>query len=140
MFFQFILERRYDRHRVKHRIDGIFRGADNTGQYFLLTQRDAQLGIGFQQFRIDFVERFRAVFLLRGGVVIEVLIIDLLVIDLGPVGFIHGQPALIGRQTHVQHPFRLVLLGGNKAHDIGVQPFGGELHFDIGDKTMLISL
>ena len=137
---QLRLEGGHHRHAVEHGVDGVAGGALHARQEFLLLQRDAQLGIGGQQFRIHLVQRLRPVLRLRRGVVIEVLIVDLRIVHPGPVGLVQGEPALIGLQPPVEQPLGLVLLGGDEADDVGVQPAFGELLLDVGDEAVGVLL
>ncbi len=110
----------------------------NAEQRFALAQRNAELFVGAQNFRIDLVERFRAVLLLRRRIVIEVLIVDRAVFDLGPFRLAHGQPALIGVEPPRQHPFRLVLLGRDEADRVLGQALGGLVRFDQRLEAILV--
>ena len=102
----------------------------NAEQRFALAQRNAELLVGAQNFRVDLVERLRSVLLLRRGIIIEVLVVDRAVIDLRPFRLAHGQPALIGVKPPRQHPFRLVLLGRDEADGVLGQALGGLVRFD----------
>src|SRR5712671_5601179 len=97
---------------------------------FLLAQRNAELTVGFKDFRIDFVERLRALLLLGGRIVIKVLIVDRRVMDPRPLRFLHGQPAPIGFKAPSQHPGGLVLLLRDKSNDVFGQALGGLVRFD----------
>src|SRR6476620_5360939 len=117
---QLLLERGRDRDRIKHGIDRdaplAFR-TYNAFQHLDFAQGNAELLVGLQDFWIDLVERCQRLFL-RGGVVVEILVIDLRIVDTGPLRLGHGQPTAIGLQTPLQHPGRFVLFLGNEADGI----------------------
>ena len=151
---EFFPKGRRHRNRVEHRIDGdtallalrlivfvviVALRLHDTGENVLLTQRNAELGVGRQNVRVDLVKRLGAVALFLGrGIIIEVLIVDLRIIDARPGRLRHGQPAAIGSQTPFQHPCRFVLLGGNEAHRVFRQALRGLLGFDVGNETVFV--
>ena len=112
-------------------------GFDDAGQHLLLTQRNAELLVGLEDFRIDLVERGQRL-LLRRRVVVIVLVVDLRIIDPRPGRLAHGQPAAIGIEPPGQHPFRLGLLGRDEPHDVLGQALGGLVGFDIGHKPVFV--
>src|SRR5262245_56850093 len=95
-----------------------------------LAQRDAELLVGLEDLGVDFVERLRALLLLGGRVVIDVLIVDRTVLHARPLGLAHGQPAVIGVEPPREHPLGLVLLRRDETDDVLGQAFGGLLGFD----------
>src|SRR5262249_12778327 len=99
---------------------------------------NAQLLVGAQNFGIDLVERFWPVLLLRRGVIVNVLVVDRAVFDLGPFRLAHGQPALVGIKPPSQHPLRFILLGRDKTHGVLGQALGGLFRFDQRLKTILV--
>ena len=105
-------------------------------QRLALAQRNAELLVGAQNFRIDLVERLRR--RLRRGIVIDVLIVDRAVFDLGPFRLMHGEPAAIRIEPPVQHPFRLVLLCRDEADGVFGKAFRRLLGFDLGLESILI--
>ena len=111
---------------------------DHARQNLLLAQRNAELLVGPENFRVDLVERLRAGLLLRRRVVIEVLVVDLVVVDPRPVRLLHGEPAAIGVETPRQHPFRLVLLGRNEPDGVLGKALRGLVGFDVGDEPVLV--
>ena len=122
---------------VEHRVDRDApsarrprRSHADAEQHLLLAQRNAELLVGREDFRIDLVERLRPGLLLRRGVVIEVLVVDLRIIDPRPVRLAHGQPAPIGVEPPLQHPFRLALLRRDEADGVLGQALRGLLGFD----------
>ena len=137
---KFGLERRRDRHRIEHGIDGdtalAFR-AHNAGQHLLLAQRNTELFVGLQNFRIDLVERGQRL-LLRRGIVIEILVVDLWIIDACPGRFFHRQPASERLQTPLEHPRRFVLLGGDESDGVFGKPFRSLLGFNDGLESITI--
>ena len=137
---QLLLEGGRDRDRIEHGIDRdapLAFGAHHAGQHFLLAQGNAELFVGFQDFRIDLVERGQFL-LLRRRVVIEVLVIDLRIVHARPVRLRHGQPAAIGLQPPLQHPGRFVLLCGNEADGIFREPARGLVGLDKRLKSISI--
>ena len=120
---------------IEHRIHR------DAGQDGLLLQGDAELGVGLEQLRIDVVQALGPIALGLGGrIVNNVLVVDLGVVDVGPIGLFEGQPVVVSLETPFQQPFRLVFLGGNQADHIFAQAAGDGIGFDIGDETPLIFL
>jgi hypothetical protein len=101
-------------------------------------QGNAELLVGFQDFRIDLVERGHRLLRLGRRVVIEILVIDLGIVDPRPFRLGHGQPAAIGFQPPFQHPGRLVLLRGYEANGIFRQALGGLVRLDKRLKSISI--
>ena len=139
--FQLFLERGRDRDGIEHGVDRdaplAFRAHD-AGQHFLLAQRNAELLVGAQDFRIDFVERIQRRLLLRRGIVIIILKVDLRIIDARPGRLAHGQPAAKGFEPPFQHPFRLVLLRRDEADGVFVQALRGLVGFDDGLEPIFV--
>ena len=153
---QFGLERGRHRNRVEYRVHGHAAVAAaglrfaavgvlacglrvlHAEEDFLLAQRDAELLVGAQDFRIDFVKRFRSVLLLRRRVVVNVLVVDRAVFDLGPFRLAHGQPAFVGIEPPRQHPVRFVLFRRNEAHDIFGQALRGLFRFNQRLKSVFV--
>ena len=135
---QLLLEGGGDRHRVEHGIDrdlaarllALALGRDHAFEHRDLAQGNAELLVGLEDFRIDLVERADLLLRLRRGVVIEVLVVDLGIVDARPGRLRHGQPAAIGLQPPFQHPGRLVLLGGDETDRVLRQALRGLVGFD----------
>ena len=134
-----------DRDAVEHRVhrDGgglVGHGvrALDPGQDRTLLQRDAELLVHGQEFRVHVVEALggRA---LGGGVVVDVLKVDLGVADLGPVRLRHLLPGSEGAQAPFEQPVGLVLLGGDHADGVGGQALGGDIHLDVGLEPPLVA-
>ena len=104
----------------------------------LFLQRNAELGIGLEQLGVHLVEALGRRHALGGGVVIEVLEVDLGVVDLGPGRLLHLQPAAIGLEAGLQHPGRLVLLVRDEADDVLVQALGRIFGLDVGREAVLV--
>src|ERR1019366_8101573 len=86
---------------------------------------------------IDIVQALGASALgLGGGVVNDVLVVDLGVVYVGPGGLFEGQPVAVG----LEEPGGLVLFGGNQADDIFAKAAGNGIGFDVGDEAPLIFL
>ena len=134
-FVQLGLEGGGDGNAIEH---GIHRDAGEDG---LLLQGDAELGVGLEQFRVDIVQALGAVAIGLGrGVINNVLVVDLGVVDVGPRGLFEGQPVAVGLEAPFEEPCGLVLLGGNQADDIFAKAAGNGIGFDVGDETPLIFL
>lgn len=142
---QFLLEGRADRDRIEDRIHrhlprGIGHlGALDAGEDRLLLQRNAELLVGLEQLGIDLVQRLRLhIHALRLGVIVEVLIVDLGIIEHRPPGLFHLHPAAVGLKPPLGHPLRLVVLPRDQPHDVLVQPLGREVHLDLGFPAVLV--
>ena len=152
---QFLLEGRDNRHTVEHRIHGHLAGRigwttaffikragfimlAHASQKLLLLQRDTEFFVGTQQFRINLIKALGTGLPLWCGVKVDILEIDLRIADLRPVRFVHLQPAGIGVETLLQHPFRLFLLDGNEPDHIFRQPLGSRVGFNNGFKAILV--
>ncbi len=141
---ELFLEGGGDRHGIEHGVDrdararaAVLVGAHDTGQHFLLAQRNAELLVSLENFRIDLVERGQRL-LLRRRIVIGVLVIDLGIVDARPGRLAHGQPALVGAEPPLEHPFRLVLLGRDETDGVFRQALGGLFGFDVGDEPVFV--
>jgi hypothetical protein len=135
---QFLAEGRHHGDAVEDGIDRNLRRALDAGKHFLLFQRDTELLIGPEQFRIDLFKAFRPFGAFRRGVVVEILEVDLRIVDPGPGRLGHRAPALVGLKPPFEQPFRLALLGRNETNDVFVQPFGGHDRFNLGREAVLI--
>ena len=119
--------------RVEHRVHG------HPGEHFLLVQRDTQLLVGVQQFRVHLVQALRPVLHALGrGVVGDGVQVHRRVGDVGPVGLGHLQPVAIGVQTPLQQPFRFAFLGGNDADHVLVQARRQGVGLHQGGETRLV--
>ena len=102
---QALLEGRRDRDAVEHGVHGDAR------QPGALVQRDAELVVGFEQLRVHFGKRLRAVLaLLRRRVVRDRLEVDGRVLHARPRGLVHAHPPPERLEPPVEHEGRLVLL------------------------------
>ena len=151
---QLLLERGHHRNRVEHCVHGHLAGGvglafdviqlarlallAHAGEDFLLLQRNAQLGVGRQQFRIHLVQRLGAGLALGCCVVVDVVEVDLRIVDLGPGGLVHLQPATIGVEALLEHPLGLFLLGRNEADHVFRQALGGHVGLDHGLEAVLV--
>ena len=134
---QLFLEGRDDGHRIEDGVDGDL-GLFDAGEDFLLAQRNAELLVGPQQFRVNLVERLRAALVLRSGIVIKVVEVDLRIVDARPGGLFHGQPAAIGLEAPFEHPVGLALLGRDEADDVLGKPLRGLVHLDLRLEAVLV--
>ena len=139
---ELLLECRCHRHTVEHRVHrhiavaGGVGGAFHAREHFLLTQRDAELLVGFEKLGVDFVQALGLVLgAFRGGIVGNRLIVDRLVMQMRPFRRAHLFPLPECFEAPVEHPFRLVFLGRNEADDILVQPRRNRVGFQVGDET-----
>ena len=146
------LERGRDRDRIEYRVDRdpAVAAAALTLRLILscrplhaqqrlpLAQRNAELVVGLEDLGVDLVERFRAVLLLRRGVVVEVLVVDRAVVDARPQRLAHGEPAPIGVEPPREHPLGLILLGRNEADDVFRQALGSLVGFDVRYEPVFI--
>ena len=137
---QFLAEGGRDADAVEHRIDRDFARAFDPGEHLLLLDRDAEFLIDAQDFGIDLVERSKLWLRLGRGVIISVLIIDRRNVELGPVDLLHLQPRGISLEPPVEHPLRLVLLGGDEADGVFGQALGREVGLDVRAEAPLIIL
>ena len=104
-------------------------------------KRNAQLLVGLQQLRIDFVQALGPVlFRLRRRIINDVLVVDRGIVYVGPRRLGHGLPVTVGLQAPLEQPLRLLLLGGNQADDVFTQAAGDGIGFDVGDEPPLIFL
>ena len=126
---QLFLEGGDDRNGIEYGIDGDPRGL-HAGEHFLLAQRNAELFIDLQHFRIDIVDRLRAGRALRRGVIVDIVEIDLRIVDARPGRLFQRQPALIGLETPFEHPLRFLLLRRNETDDVLGQALGRLVHLD----------
>ena len=123
---------------IEHRIHR------NAREHLLFGERNAQLFVGPQNFRIELVQALQIGLLLGRGVVRNRLIIDGRVVDVGPfrfgLRFFERFPVAEGLQSPFEHEFRLVLLRGDQANNVFVQALGSAILTDIGDESPLVLL
>ena len=122
------------RHRdaVEDRVDR------DTREQLLLVDRDPELVERRPDFGVDLVQAVQDLFLLRRGVINDVLVIDRLVLDVLPGRLLHRQPEAERLEPPLEHPFRLFLLLRNQADDVLVQPFRNGVGLDVGDEAVLV--
>src|SRR5262249_43551647 len=92
--------------------DGIEDGIDcYTRELLLFAQWNTQLLKRLEQLRINFIQTFLELLLLRGAVINNVLVVDWRKGNVRPVARLsHLEPIAISLEPELQHPFRLVLL------------------------------
>ena len=124
-------------HGVEH---GIYRDLRfHTCEHLALLDGDSELVESLLQGGIYLL---RTVFILLGGRIID----DILEVDLRkaaevpPLGRGHGFPLAEGVQTELKEPPGLLLLRGDGAYDVFVQPFRDELLLYICYKTLAVLL
>ncbi len=137
-FGQLALECRGYGNAVEHGVDSDAR------QHLLLGDRNAQFLVGAQDLRIDFVEAFQLLLLLRRRVIGDALIVDRRIVNvrpgrLGLLGF-ERRPVAERLQPPVQHELRLILLSRNQANSVFRQTLRDPLFFDVGDESPLVFL
>ena len=135
---QLLLEGGDHGHAIEHGVDRNARRALDAGEQLLLLQRDAELGVGLEQLRIDLGEALRPFGALRRGIVIEILEVDLGVVHVGPGRLLHGQPAAIGLEPPLEQPVGLALLRRDEADDLLVEALRGLDRFDVGVEAVFV--
>ena len=102
-------------------------------------QRNTQLVVRLQEFRIDLIEALGAVsHTARRRIITNRLKIDRLVTDMCPAWLSHLLPALKRTQAPVEHKFRLVLFCRQGSNYIFVQPRWKGVRFDLGDEPFFV--
>mmetsp|Transcript_55570 Transcript_55570/g.146297 ORF Transcript_55570/g.146297 Transcript_55570/m.146297 type:complete len:225 (-) Transcript_55570:529-1203(-) len=114
---ELLLEGRADALAVEDGVHG------DVGEALLLSERDAQLFERCQNLRIDLVQARLLGLRLWPRVVDNVLEVDRLHVDVGPVRHVHLQEGCERLQPEVQHPVGLALDLPDLSHDVLVQPF-----------------
>ena len=132
LFGQRFAKSRLDRHGVHHRVD---RHARHQHLFF---ERHAKLIERRLQLRIDFVHTGQFRFLLRRGIINNILKIDLGQIQMRPARHRHRQPVPVSLQPEFGHPLRLAFFGRDHPDDLLAQSFGNGFGIDVGHKTVLI--
>ena len=113
---ELFLEGRRHRHAVEHRVHR------DAGEARALVQRNAELGVGREQFRIHLIEALRRIRRRpRRRVIGNVLVVDGLVVHMRPGRLLHGLPVPECLQPPVEQKLRLVLLLRNGGHDIFIE-------------------
>ena len=142
---ELLLEGGGDRDRIEHRVDrdlaagpGAAVLAHHAGEHLLLAQRNAELLVGLEDLRVDLVERLRRDLLPRRGVVVDVLVVDLRIVDPRPGRLAHGQPAPVGVETPLQHPGGLVLLLGDEPDGVLGEALRRLVRFDRRLESILV--
>ena len=132
---ELLFERRADRHAVKHRVHG------HAGEPLAFAQGDAELLVGFQQFRVNLLQAFRPVAFFSGsGIVNDVLVIDFFVMNLRPGGFLKRLPVPERLEPPVGQPFRLLFPARNQPDDVLAQTRRRGIGFHVGVKTVFVIL
>ena len=102
-------------------------------------QRDAEFFIGRQQFRIDLIKAFWAVFhALWLGIIGDTLKVDFRVLDVRPIGTRHLAPYLERTQTPLEQPLRFILFRRNKANGVFGQAWRQRVGFYVSDESSLV--
>jgi hypothetical protein len=107
----------------------------------LFLQRDAELFERSQQLGIDLVETRLGRLLFRRAVVNDVLVIDLGILDVGPVLRLgHRQPVPKGFETKLQHPLGLVLLLDDETNRVFRQTARDHVRLDVRNEAVFVFL
>src|SRR6478672_3010708 len=113
-------------------------------EQFLLMQRNTQLGVCVQDFRIHFIQALELFLLLGRRVIGKRLIIDRRILHVGPRRFslflLQRGPVPIGLQPPFHHELRLALLQGNSADNVFIQSGRKPVFVDGGDKSPFVFL
>ena len=131
---QLRLERRRDGDAVEHRIDG------HSAQSLLFFERDSEFVESLPHLGVDFIQRVQFLFLFRRGVVADRLVVDFVVMDVGPRRLFHREPMPQSFESPFEQPFRLVLFRRDQADDVFVEAGWRDIGFDIRDKTVFVFL
>src|SRR4030088_87143 len=123
---------RPDRDAVEDRIDG------DTGEEFLLGERDAQLLVGAEELGIDFVQALERLDALRRRVVNQRLVVDSGVFDVAPVRLFHREPAAVGLQPPFQHELGFVLLRRDQADYAFIEARWDGIRLDIRYESVCV--
>ena len=133
-FGELFLERRMHGNAVEYHVDR------HPGEHFLFFERDTELFIRCQQFRIDFVETLRHVVLgLRCGVIRNRLQIDRRIMHVRPFRLGHFLKAFERFQAPLEHPLGLALFLRNEFDYPGIESRRDAVLFDVGIKTGLVA-
>ena len=131
------LEGRGDRNRIENGVDR-HPGLLDAREDLLLDQRDAELGVGAQELRVDLVKRLRRRRRFWRGEIIDVLIVDRRIADARPFRLFHRLPTTKSLKPPFQQPFRLVLLLRNEPDRVLAQALRGEIGLDRADEAIFI--
>ena len=112
---QLRLERRGDRDRVEHRVDG------DAGEHLLLFERNAELLERLPHLRVHVVQAVELLLRLGRRVVADASGSRRRVGDVRPGRLLHREPGAVGLQPPFEHPLRFALLRRDGADDVFVQ-------------------
>ncbi len=132
-FKQLFPEGGHHGYRIEDRIDR------HTREDALLVERNTELLVGTQQFRIDFGQAFRAIgHIARRRIIRNGSEIHRREIDVSPAGCIHPDPGAVGLQPPLEQPFGLTLARRDKLHHLLVEARRQRVGHDVGDKSGLV--
>ena len=132
LLLQHLLRGSLHRHRVHNSI------VCHASQLFLFAQRDTQFVERSQQLGVHLVKALLQLALLWCGVIDDILIVHLVVLQVRPIGFLHRLPFTESLQTKLQQPVGLVLFLRDKTHHVLVKAFSDGVCVDIGHKAPFI--
>ena len=123
-----------DGNAVQHGVHG------HAGQPFPLLEGDAQLVEGLQDLGVDLVQALGGVAAGGGGVVVDVLVVDGVVVNVGPGRLLVLEPLPVpeGLEPPLQQPLGLFLLGRDEAYDVLAEPLGGQVGVDVDGEAPLV--
>src|SRR5207248_11447718 len=114
----------------------------NPREHLLLLQRNSELLISTQNFRVELIQTLELHLLLGSGVVNDVLVIDRRILHVRPLGLSlslrERSPVPVGLKPPLQHELRFTFLGRNEADHILVQTLGDPFFLNIGDEAPLV--
>ena len=134
-FAELLLERRRDRHGIEHRVDR------HAGQELLLVQRNAELLVGLQQLRIDFVEARWASpssSAPRSNRRSDNRSWDNARAPSSALSISRQRRKAASRHSSIHSGSSF--LGRDEAHDVFVEALGARLHLDVGDEAVFVLL
>jgi hypothetical protein len=107
----------------------------------LFVDGDAELLEGADQLRVHLVHTLVLGHLGLGGRVVDDLLeLRLLVVDVGPGGFRHGQPVAVGLEAELQEPLGLTFLGADEADGVLGQPRRRAIGLDVRHEAVFVFL
>ena len=112
----------------------------HVAQTFLLTQRNPELVERFQKLGINLIEAGFFLLLLGSCVINDVLIIDRVVPQLGPIRLLKGQPMPERLEAELKQKIGLLLLLGDQTHHLLAETFGDLVGLDLRDEAVLVRL
>ncbi len=129
-----LLIRRSHRHAVENHVNR------HAGKRRPLVHGHTEFLEGAQQLGIDLIHAVQLLFRFRRCVIAYSLKINLRILDVRPLRFLHLEPLLVGFEPKLEQPGGLILFRGNEPDNIFVKPFWRNIRLDFGNKTVFIRL